>query len=174
MTPRASPFVADSSRNRCAFAHDTEGRLHDDRTRAVAWRHADRQTCAGTQYRTARLPRPQLRAVVTGEQAMSVTVRKYQGGTSGRWTFGSSSQTAPSIRERKKAPVSGKRRRSAGPKARERELVMNGKPKRSERGGGRRLPTLTEFAPRFMDGYARANRQKPSGIAAKESILRSI
>jgi len=33
------------------------------------------------------------------------------------------------------------------------------------------VPTLEEFAPRFLDGYARANRQKPSGIAAKETIL---
>ena len=33
-------------------------------------------------------------------------------------------------------------------------------------------PTLRAFAPRFMDGHARANRQKPSGIAAKEMILR--
>ncbi len=33
------------------------------------------------------------------------------------------------------------------------------------------VPTLEEFAPRFIDGHARANRQKPSGIAAKESIL---
>jgi integrase len=33
------------------------------------------------------------------------------------------------------------------------------------------VPTLKEFAPRFMDGHARANRQKPSGIAAKETIL---
>ena len=33
-------------------------------------------------------------------------------------------------------------------------------------------PTLRAFAPRFMDGHARANRQKPSGIAAKEVILR--
>ena len=33
------------------------------------------------------------------------------------------------------------------------------------------VPTLQEFAPRFVDGYARANRQKPSGIAAKETIL---
>jgi integrase len=32
--------------------------------------------------------------------------------------------------------------------------------------------TLRAFAPRFMDGHARANRQKPSGIAAKELILR--
>ena len=34
------------------------------------------------------------------------------------------------------------------------------------------VPTLEQFAPRFMDGYARANRQKPSGIAAKETILK--
>jgi integrase len=33
-------------------------------------------------------------------------------------------------------------------------------------------PTLRAFAPRFMDGHARANRQKPSGIAAKEMVLR--
>lgn len=34
------------------------------------------------------------------------------------------------------------------------------------------VPTLEEFAPRFLDGYARANRQKPSGVAAKETILK--
>ena len=31
---------------------------------------------------------------------------------------------------------------------------------------------MREFAPRFMDGYVRANRQKPSGIASKVSILK--
>jgi integrase len=34
------------------------------------------------------------------------------------------------------------------------------------------VPTVEQFWPRFMDGYARANRQKPSGIAAKETIGR--
>jgi hypothetical protein len=34
------------------------------------------------------------------------------------------------------------------------------------------VPTLEEFAPRFLDGHASANRQKPSGIAAKESIVK--
>lgn len=34
------------------------------------------------------------------------------------------------------------------------------------------VPTLAAFAPRYLDGYARANREKPSSIAAKESILR--
>ena len=32
-------------------------------------------------------------------------------------------------------------------------------------------PTLREFAPRFIDGYAKANRLKPSGVAGKKSIL---
>jgi integrase len=32
-------------------------------------------------------------------------------------------------------------------------------------------PTLEAFAPRFIDDYAVANRQKPSGIAAKRTIL---
>jgi integrase len=34
------------------------------------------------------------------------------------------------------------------------------------------VPTLEEFAPRFIDGHARANRQKPGGIAHKELVLR--
>jgi hypothetical protein len=33
------------------------------------------------------------------------------------------------------------------------------------------VPTFEEFAPRFLDGYARANREKPSGIAAKEVLM---
>ena len=34
------------------------------------------------------------------------------------------------------------------------------------------MPTLEVFAPRFIEGHARANQHKPSGIAAKETILR--
>ena len=49
---------------------------------------------------------------------------------------------------------------------RERHLVLHGprQPKKE-------VPTLGAFRDRFLDGYARANRQKPSGIAAKETIL---
>ena len=49
---------------------------------------------------------------------------------------------------------------------RERELLLTGPKVRKE------VPTLEAFAPRFIEGYARANQQKPSGLAAKESILR--
>ncbi len=34
------------------------------------------------------------------------------------------------------------------------------------------MPTLQAFTPRFLDSYARANRQKPSTIVTKESLLR--
>jgi hypothetical protein len=34
------------------------------------------------------------------------------------------------------------------------------------------VPTLKESAPRFINGHPPANRQKPSGIAAKETVLR--
>lgn len=34
------------------------------------------------------------------------------------------------------------------------------------------VPTFRAFAPRFIDEYARANQQKPSGIESKESVLR--
>ncbi len=50
---------------------------------------------------------------------------------------------------------------------RERHLLQHGprEPKKE-------VPTLEQFAPRFVEGHARANRQKPSGIAAKEMIVR--
>jgi hypothetical protein len=74
------------------------------------------------------------------------------------------------IRERKKAPASGKSGAQRWGEARERVLLVHGKAKivRKEV----QAPTLKDFAPRFLDGYAKANRLKPSGIAAKESVLR--
>ncbi len=38
--------------------------------------------------------------------------------------------------------------------------------------GIKEVPTLEEFAPRFLDGHTKANRQKPSGIATQERIIR--
>ena len=71
-------------------------------------------------------------------------------------------------RERKRVLVSSKSAALRWGQDRERRLLSRGLPriKREE------VPTLEEFVPRFLDSYARANRHKPSGIAAKESILR--
>ena len=50
---------------------------------------------------------------------------------------------------------------------RERYLLQHGPPT-----ANKEVPTLETFAPRFVDGHARANRHKPSGIATIESILK--
>ena len=70
-------------------------------------------------------------------------------------------------RERKRVALSSKSGVRRWAEARERELLIHGpaKPRKE-------VPTLSTFAPRFLEGYARANRQKPSGVAAKETILR--
>jgi integrase len=75
------------------------------------------------------------------------------------------------IRERRKAPVTSKSAAQKWGEARERVLLLHGKPK-PVRKEVQETPTLKEFGPRFLDGYAKANRLKPSGIAAKDTIFR--
>src|SRR5262245_25338988 len=69
-------------------------------------------------------------------------------------------------RERCRAPVTSKSAAQRWGEDRERHLVLHGLPQPKKE-----VPTLEQFKERFQDGYARANRQKPSGIAAKETIL---
>jgi integrase len=76
------------------------------------------------------------------------------------------------VRERTKSPVSGKTASQRWGEDRERVLILNGKPKARTEQEVKHIVTLREFGPRFLDGYARANRQKPSGVASKETILR--
>jgi len=52
-----------------------------------------------------------------------------------------------------------------------RRNAVKGKPKPAKE-DVQKVPTLKEFALRFLDGYAKANRLKPSGIASKETVLR--
>ena len=73
-------------------------------------------------------------------------------------------------RDRRKAPVSSKSAARRWGQARERELLMH--PAVVLPQPRKEVTTLATFAGRFLNGYARANRQKPSGIAAKETILR--
>ena len=70
-------------------------------------------------------------------------------------------------RERKKLTLSSKSGARRWAEARERQLLTHGPATVKKE-----VPTLEVFAPRFLDGHARANRQKPSGVAAKETILR--
>ena len=73
-------------------------------------------------------------------------------------------------RERKKAPLSSRAASLRWGQARERERLINYATAPSH--PRKEVPTLEDFARRFLEGHARANRQKPSGIAAKEMILR--
>ena len=70
------------------------------------------------------------------------------------------------IRERKAFKTASKSAALRWGENRERHLLQHGPAQKKKE-----VPTLEEFAPRFLDGHARANRQKPSGIAAKETIL---
>jgi len=70
-------------------------------------------------------------------------------------------------RERTKAPVQSRSGARRWGEERERFLALHGpvQPKKE-------VMTVAEFKPRFMDGYAKANRLKASGIAHKEAYLR--
>ena len=70
-------------------------------------------------------------------------------------------------RERRRLSIASKSAAQRWGQDRERHLLQHGPPQLKKE-----VSTLKEFAPRFLDGHARANRQKPSGIAAKEVILR--
>ena len=99
---------------------------------------------------------------------MSVTVRPYRGSCTkwevdirfrlpnGRWH-----------RERSKAPVNSKTGALRWGQDRERHLLHHGPEAHTKE-----VLTVQEFAPRFLEEHALANRQKPSGIASKETILR--
>src|SRR6185503_17075333 len=98
---------------------------------------------------------------------MSVTIRPY---VNGGWEVDIRVLLPDGtlIRERKKAPASSKSGAQRWADARERVLLIHGKPKPIEK-EVQATPTMKEFASRFLDGYATANRLKPSGIAAKET-----
>jgi integrase len=70
-------------------------------------------------------------------------------------------------RERKRTARFSKSSAQRWAQDRERYLLQHGPP-----AANREVPTLEAFAPRFVDGHARANRHKPSGIASIEAILK--
>ena len=71
------------------------------------------------------------------------------------------------VRERKVFRTASKSAAQRWGQTRERHLLLSGPPTPTKE-----VPTVAAFASTFLEGHARANRQKPSGIAAKETILR--
>jgi hypothetical protein len=70
-------------------------------------------------------------------------------------------------RQRCRAPVETKTGAMRWGQDRERHLLQHGPEQKKKE-----VPTLKEFAPKFLENYAKADRHKPSGTASKESILR--
>ena len=150
-------------------AHNATRDLRDGRASAAARRDPHPSARAVARGRSARLAGPEARAIAKGVTAMSVTVRPYR---SGGWEVditrpasGRHATSRAEARVRVSSQVGGATvgaRPASG-------ICSSARPARQRK---REVPTLEEFAPRFLDGYARANRQKPSGIAAKETILR--
>ena len=103
---------------------------------------------------------------------MSVTIRPYQGGDSWEVDVRIDYPDGTEHRERRKAPVSSKSAAKRWGEDRDRFLLQRGKPPGRDVPPKKEVPTLTEFGPRCVEGYARANQQKPSGSSAKESVLR--
>jgi preprotein translocase subunit Sss1 len=97
---------------------------------------------------------------------MSVTLRPYRGGG---WEVDITIRLPDGrhYRERKRASCSSTSAAQRWAEDRERYLLQHGPPTTNKE-----VSTLQAFAPRFVDGHARANRHKPSGIASTESILR--
>jgi integrase len=75
-------------------------------------------------------------------------------------------------RQRRRAPLSAKSAAQRWGETREREWYAQLTSPQTVNTAVKGMPTLAEFAPRFLDGHARANRHKPSGIAAQDSIVR--
>jgi integrase len=101
---------------------------------------------------------------------MSVTIRKYKSHDAWEVDIRIRLPDGAIVRERRKAPVSSRSAAMRWAESRERLLLVRGKPTVTI--PEQEVPTLKEFAGRFLDGYVRANRLKPSGVAAKEMILR--
>jgi len=103
---------------------------------------------------------------------MSITIRPYR---RGGWEV-DIRVVAPDgtreIRERKRAPTSARSAAVRWAESRERVLFERLMKPPQDSAPPKEVPTLREFASRFLDSHARANRQKPSGVAAKEMILR--
>ncbi len=162
---RVASCVADRRRSRDVAAHDAAGDLRDGRASPASGRDPHSPARAGARGRPARLAGPEACAIAggVGDERDSTTVSTWRlgGGHHVRLPDGQRH------RERTRVSRSSKSAAQRWGEDRERHLLQHGPPQRR-----RRCRHSTEFAPRFVDGHARANRQKPSGIAATESILK--
>ncbi|MCA9708491.1 MAG: tyrosine-type recombinase/integrase family protein, partial [Myxococcales bacterium] len=86
----------------------------------------------------------------------------------------------PKFRERRKAPVRTKSAAKRWGEERERQIIQhfsNTDPSEDSEDDRpdlvkKEVPTLREFVPRYMEGYCKANRHRPSTMERKRSSIR--
>ena len=101
---------------------------------------------------------------------MSVKIRPYRKGGGYEVDIMIRLPNGQTHRERRKSPFTAKSASLRWGKERERFLLINGLTNTETK---KELPTLAEFAPRYLVGYAKANGLKPSTIASKNIHLRN-
>lgn len=102
---------------------------------------------------------------------MSVTVRPYRRGgweVDIRLVLPNGSEH----RRRLRAPVTSRSAAQRWAEDRQRHLYDDLAHPGPQSPPKQEVPTLETFAPRFLDEHARAERHKPSGVSAKDSIIR--
>jgi integrase len=99
---------------------------------------------------------------------MSVKIRKYRHNNE-KWEVDIYVEFSDgsSVRKRLVSPATSKSGSRRWGEALEREILLGGPPKPKNES-----PSLEEFSKVFMEDHPEANRHKPSGIAAKETIFR--
>jgi len=110
---------------------------------------------------------------------MSVKIRPYR---KGGWEVDIMIRldNGRTYRERRKAPAQSKSTALRWGQAREHYLLVNGVEATKKKTDldpdpgpvEKEVPTFDAFADRYLSGYARANREKPSSIHTKERIIR--
>jgi integrase len=103
---------------------------------------------------------------------MSVRIRPYR---RGGWEVDIQVVTPDgkrTLRERRRAKIASRTAAMRWAEGRERVLFDRLMNPAQDPTPKQEVPTLQAFAPRFIEGHARANRLKPSGIASKTAILR--
>src|SRR5262245_2280756 len=169
-----TPAVSRPRRSRPPPPHNPQGRIRHDRTRRAPRCRPPRSwpTLALRPRRSVTLAARKSRGIVGRFTTMSVKLRPYRRGGREVDIQLALPDGLTKIRERRKAAVSGRTAAQRWGEAREAQLLRDALTRPKSETPAKEVPTLKTFAPRFIEGYAKANRQKASGIDSKESILR--
>src|SRR5205814_116795 len=157
----------DRGRSRRGAPDYSQGHLRPDPSRAPPRRRSSPAPSPRPSDRPARVAPREGRAVVRGT-TMSVSVRKYEDGKTKGYEVDVVARLPDGRTKRSRTRLAAATKDAAVRWGQQRltELLLHRGTKPKE------VPTLAEFETRFVQEFAVANRQKPSTIASKKTILK--